>query len=245
MTIYSIIDLINKRPKVATDGQKGVDSMANTTFYNLGKERQNEILEIAMNEFVQYSYEAASLNRIIDKCGVGKGSFYRYFCDKQELYHDLIQYARLNSVGNFEEVFETPVDDIFTAWKEFYFRIYEFDREKPLYTGFLFLYSYSRDRKQTYLLRQKSRTLMVGKVSNTLILYQERNRMDKQLDPEFVAYVLLGIHDDVLNYIAFRFKIDFHERALNHLPLFAISKEELEVVLDSYVYLLKKGVGMI
>ena len=148
-------------------------------------------------------------------------------------------------MGIFEEVFETPVDDIFTAWKEFYFRIYEFDREKPLYTGFLFLYSYSRDRKQTYLLRQKSRTLMVGKVSNTLILYQERNRMDKQLDPEFVAYVLLGIHDDVLNYIAFRFKIDFHERALNHLSLFAISKEELEVVLDSYVYLLKKGVGMI
>jgi AcrR family transcriptional regulator len=219
--------------------------MANATFFNLSKERQAEILEIAMNEFVQHSYEAASLNRIIEKCGVGKGSFYRYFRDKQELYQDLIQYARTNSVGNFEKVFENPVDDIFTAWKDFYFRVYEFDREKPLYTGFLFLCSYSRDRKETYLLRQKNRAHMVEKIKNTLLLYQTRNLIDQLIDPEFVAYVLLGIHDDVLNYIAFRFHIDFHDRASNHLPLFSMSKRELEAVLDSYVYFLKKGIGMI
>lgn len=219
--------------------------MANTTFFNLNKERQKEIMEIAMTEFVLYSYEDASLNRIIDKCGVGKGSFYRYFRDKRELYHELIKYTGSISTENFKKAFEVPVNDIFTAWKKFYLLTYEYDQSKPLYTGFLFLSSYSRDRKETYTLRQNNRAYLTEIIKNILIYHQENNQMDKQIDPIFFAYILLGIHEDVFNYLTFRFKIDFHDRAVNHLPLFSMSKDELESVIDSYILLLKRGVGMI
>ncbi len=86
---------------------------------------------------------------------------------------------------------------------------------------------------------------MVEKNKNILPLYQTCNPNDQLIDPEIVAYVFWGIDDDVLNYLAFRFYIDFHDRASNHLPLFSMSKKKLETVLDSNAYFLRKGGGMI
>ena len=71
--------------------------MPKKTFFNLSEERQNEILNIAYEEFVKNSYKHASLNIIIKNSGVAKGSFYRYFSDKMDLYKYLID--SLNMVG--------------------------------------------------------------------------------------------------------------------------------------------------
>lgn len=218
--------------------------MASKTFYHLREDRQKEIYEIAMEAFVSHSYEDASLNRIIDACGVAKGSFYRYFQNKRELFHDLIQYTRAVNIDNFEKAFAPPVDDIFAAWKAFYLSTYEYDQNMPLYTGFLFLSSYSLDKKETYILRQKNIAVQAERIKAILIRYRERDQMDTQIDPAFLAYTLLDIHDGVFDYLNYRYQIDFHERATKRLPLFAISRQELESVLDSYIYFLKKGAGI-
>ena len=218
--------------------------MASTTFYHLSRERQIEIYEIAMDEFVQYSYEDASLNRIIDACGVAKGSFYRYFQNKQELFFDLIQFARAINVRNFEESFAPPVDDIFAAWKEFYLLTYGYDQSKPLYTGFLLLSSAARDKKEIYLQRQKNCAQLVEKIKDILARMQASGGMDTKIDPEFFAYVLLDMHEGIFDYLAYRYQIDFHDRARKKLPLFAIDRETLSSVLDSYIYYLKKGAGV-
>jgi len=53
---------------------------------------ENLLLE-ALKEFTQYSFEKASLNRIISNAGITKGSFYYRFRNKYELYISLIKEA--------------------------------------------------------------------------------------------------------------------------------------------------------
>lgn len=50
-------------------------------------------MEAALNEFIEKSYEEASLNSIIRNAGISKGTFYYHFRDKQSLYLSLLQSA--------------------------------------------------------------------------------------------------------------------------------------------------------
>ena len=54
-------------------------------------DRKEELLQAAMDEFIAKSYEEASLNNIIKKAGISKGTFYYHFQDKQALYLSLLQ----------------------------------------------------------------------------------------------------------------------------------------------------------
>lgn len=65
--------------------------MPKDTFYNLSSEKRERIVEVALKEFEDNSFDQASTNRIIEQSGISKGSFYQYFDDKKDLYKYLIQ----------------------------------------------------------------------------------------------------------------------------------------------------------
>lgn len=60
--------------------------MARSRFDNLETEKQEALLEAAAEEFAQRGYRAASINRIIDRSGMSKGSVYYYVDDKADLF---------------------------------------------------------------------------------------------------------------------------------------------------------------
>ena len=64
--------------------------MPKQTFYNLSKEKRNVIVDAAVNEFADYGFEGASINRIVANSGISKGSFYQYFEDKMDVFKSLI-----------------------------------------------------------------------------------------------------------------------------------------------------------
>lgn len=55
-------------------------------FYKLNEDKQKRILDNALEEFVAHGFENASLNAIIAKSEISKGSFYYYFEDKIDLF---------------------------------------------------------------------------------------------------------------------------------------------------------------
>ena len=59
--------------------------MASERFWRLPPEKQKAIYEAAIEEFIQVPFEKASINKIIQKAGISRGSFYTYFEDKREL----------------------------------------------------------------------------------------------------------------------------------------------------------------
>lgn len=52
-----------------------------------------KILQVALNEFANYSYEKSSINRICSDGNISKGVMYHYFKDKDELYLLCIRYC--------------------------------------------------------------------------------------------------------------------------------------------------------
>ena len=52
-----------------------------------------KILQVALNEFANYSYEKSSINRICTEGNISKGVMYHHFKDKDELYLLCISYC--------------------------------------------------------------------------------------------------------------------------------------------------------
>ncbi len=60
--------------------------MVKQGFLNLKLEEQARVINAALDEFTDKDFEAASLNSIIAKAGISKGSMYHYFTNKEDLY---------------------------------------------------------------------------------------------------------------------------------------------------------------
>ena len=61
-------------------------------FLNLDKDKQNRIINAALEEF-QYGYKKASTDAMVKKAGVSKGLIFHYFGSKEGLYNFIIDYA--------------------------------------------------------------------------------------------------------------------------------------------------------
>ena len=64
--------------------------MPKQTFLNLSHEKRQTIVNAAADEFSEYGFEAASINRIVANSGISKGSFYQYFEDKTDVFRHLV-----------------------------------------------------------------------------------------------------------------------------------------------------------
>jgi AcrR family transcriptional regulator len=64
--------------------------MPKQTFFNLPEKKRQTIIDVAIEEFAENGFEAASINRIVANSGISKGSFYQYFADKLDLFMHLV-----------------------------------------------------------------------------------------------------------------------------------------------------------
>jgi AcrR family transcriptional regulator len=67
--------------------------MARPRFQNLDEPARRRILETAAGEFAESGFDGTSLNRLIERLGISKGSFYYYFDDKADLFSTVIDYT--------------------------------------------------------------------------------------------------------------------------------------------------------
>ncbi len=56
------------------------------TFQNLSKTKQDRIIRVAVEEFSEKGYTRASINAMVDRLGIAKGSIFQYFGDKKGLF---------------------------------------------------------------------------------------------------------------------------------------------------------------
>lgn len=104
--------------------------MPSQTFYNLDKEKQNKLIEAAINEFSRVEYEKVSINQIIMHAGIARGSFYMYFIDKDDLMRYLLKdhYSKLLKIisksldannGELEKSFIDIYEDLINYVKKY------------------------------------------------------------------------------------------------------------------------------
>ncbi len=63
------------------------------TFQNLPPDKQERILDGALSEFADKGYARASLNALVARLGIAKGSIFQYFRDKAGLFSHVFDFA--------------------------------------------------------------------------------------------------------------------------------------------------------
>jgi TetR/AcrR family transcriptional regulator len=69
------------------------EESALSTFRHLPPDKQERVLDAALGEFAEQGYQAASLNRVVAKAGIAKGSLYQYFPNKEGIFNYIFQHA--------------------------------------------------------------------------------------------------------------------------------------------------------
>lgn len=63
------------------------------TFQNLEDEKQQRILNAAIDEFAGHGFKEASINRMVQRLGIAKGSIFQYFGSKEGLFRVVFDHA--------------------------------------------------------------------------------------------------------------------------------------------------------
>ncbi|HGL5759457.1 TPA: TetR/AcrR family transcriptional regulator [Enterococcus faecalis] len=81
-------------------------------FNNLKPEKQKQIINAAIKEFVRNGFEKASTNEIVKRANISKGSLFNYFNSKKDLYLYLIEYSS-KVIVNLNEEIDLSETDLF------------------------------------------------------------------------------------------------------------------------------------
>jgi TetR/AcrR family transcriptional regulator len=64
-----------------------------STFLNLPEEKKARILEAAIHEFADKGFDGASINSMVGRLGISKGSIFQYFNNKTSLFYYIFDFA--------------------------------------------------------------------------------------------------------------------------------------------------------
>lgn len=211
------------------------------TFINLNTNRQKEIIDTAFEEFAIHSYSSASLGRIIKKLGIAKGSFYRYFSSKKDLYFFLIKYASDMRLSKVKDLLYSEQKSLFEILVENFLHKLEFDLENPLQSGFL--YNVIREKanhefgNMEYLIKAD----LLKTVKEILKKHQQSDPIRNDVDPDLMAFMIIQVQFGILDYLTLKYNIDFHESIRKRKSVLSVPREEIRKVVEEFSALLKEG----
>lgn len=105
--------------------------MPKSTFFNLEPEKRQAVIDAALEEFAKHPYEQASLTRIVENCGIAKGSMYQYFDSKLDLYLYIVDLSYSEKRAYVAKAFAVD-GDIFAVLEEYYHQSALFAQEFPI-----------------------------------------------------------------------------------------------------------------
>ena len=215
--------------------------MASKTFKNLEQKRQEEILLIAYEEFALKGYNSASLSEIVKKCKLAKGSFYRYFSSKKELYAYLIDDASSRRLKNLDNLLNTENPDFFELIKQNFFEKVKFDLDNPVIGGFLYKIMHEKDNNEVSDIISNLYEQIKKRTKSIIESKQFKNQLAK-IDADLLTFQVFYMQLWLYDYVAHIFNIDYEANIKSKKPVLSVSGQELKEVIESAVYILKDGI---
>lgn len=102
-------------------------------FDEISQEKRLKIINAALKEFSIYGYELCSTNQIVKKAGISKGSLFKYFETKEDLFFFLIDYV-------VQRMTKQPLnlsDNLFERIRQYAEYEFDFYLENPIEYNFL------------------------------------------------------------------------------------------------------------
>lgn len=91
-----------------------------STFYNLPYEKRRRVSQAIVCEFADASDEKISINRIVKRAGISRGSFYQYFDDKVDLIEVLLKRFIELIIEDLNKVVKDSNGDVFYIYEELF-----------------------------------------------------------------------------------------------------------------------------
>ncbi|MEO0334396.1 MAG: TetR/AcrR family transcriptional regulator [Bacteroidota bacterium] len=215
-----------------------VTLVAKPTFERLKPDKKQQFIEAAFEEFAQYSYQEASLNRLVKKLGIAKGSVYQYFDDKKALYFYLKEYV-ITKKREFMQSAMTTTPDNFWDWLEALFHQgLAFDAQYPVMNRFLYRYS------QEKLIPEVTKDMVrydqeaANFFSSIIKQQQEQGRLKKNLDATVIARLIIQISKTLLETL-----VPTEDDSNPLGPVIQASEAEYTQALRQLIDILKSGMN--
>jgi AcrR family transcriptional regulator len=186
---------------MTTWSQGGV--MPKDTFLNLSEDKRLRIFEAALNEFSEYDFEHASLNKIVSSAGISKGSMYQYFTDKKDLYVYVFQQIGAQKTALFEalEIPEDLIEELRIRYKisiELAFRM-------PKYMKMMAMLEKHKSSDVYHLIHGETETIakqyFAQRINQEIVL----GKIKSNIEPEVLAALILALNvyivDELINQI--------------------------------------------
>jgi len=173
-------------------------------FEQLPVEKQARIVDASISEFAERDYETASMNKVVERAGIAKGSLFNYFKTKSSLYYHIYHLA----IGEVKFYLRKVRDE--TADLPFEERLakivdsgVQFISDHPRLAKIYFRLIYSADSPD----RQKI-VSELQKLSDDYLGEIIQDAIDRgEVNPELNKFQAVFFLDSVLN----RFLKDYHE----------------------------------
>lgn len=106
--------------------------MPKDTFFNLPEEKREKILAEALYEFENNDFDQASINQIVIRSEISKGSFYQYFEDKKDLFKYIISLIVQKKLAYITPVMANPLaHSFFDVIRDMNMSGLEFAKDNP------------------------------------------------------------------------------------------------------------------
>lgn len=158
-------------------------------------EKKNQLIEAALNEFTNKTFDEASLNNIIKNAGMSKGSFYYHFKNKKELY-TFIYVESGNAKINFlnkelknskEEIKDKNLFEILKLYGYFGFK---FGKEYPVYYQFAKKLYEEKNEELIDDLKKKFTHISEAMLDDLIIRAVERKEIREDFSFEFISRLI-------------------------------------------------------
>lgn len=164
--------------------------MPKATFYNLSEEKRGRIFDAALQEFSVRTFSQASLNQIVRKAGIPKGSFYQYFENKEDLYLYIMEAPAKEKIEIFSGIKETAPDaDVFEVVMSATRKLFEREEVKPGYIEAAMLMELDNS---AFIV--KIRRTSIEKYVKLIEHDQERGLIRPEIDSELVANMISTVN---------------------------------------------------
>ncbi len=204
------------------------------TFFSLPQEKQAKLTEVAIEEFAQAGYHKASINRIVERLGIAKGSIYQYFHNKEHLFLYIFSYG-IKLAKQVLKPIETAEGDFFEKLKASLKAGIRFIKEHPaIYHIYLKILFEDRVPGRQHLIkaiRFYSREYLLPLLEEA----QKKGEIRKDIDLEMAAFMLDAMMERLLQAYVLPY--------LDAVGIYQADEKRLDEIISSWLSLVKKGLA--
>jgi AcrR family transcriptional regulator len=211
------------------------------TFLNLSERRKDEILGASYEEFALNSYATASLSAIIRKIGLAKGSFYRYFRSKKELYLFLIQHATAKRLSSVREMLESEDKPLYEKLVENFALKIKFDLQFPVISGFLYNVWLERNSEEAGNVEKMMKNEIDLLIKDLLKIHIGKGEIRKDIDTDLLSFTIMQVQSGIYEYIEKKYNINYKKNIMERKPIFSIPEDEIMQLVRGFSSLLEQG----